>query len=366
MADHHKEEEKKEELMEKISDKFHGHDSSTSDDEDEKKSSTKAKVHRIFGREKSVHKTLGGGKLADVFLWRDKKVSAGVLGGATAIWVLFDVLEYNLLTLVCHGLILALVILFLWSNASTFIKKSPPRIPDVNIPEKPVLKFASAWRIEINRAFSTLREIASGRDLKKFLSVSGPSTSNLEAITNLVISSAFLANCCDFLTVVYISTVFLCTVPVLYEKYGDKVDSFAEKAISELKKQYAVLDDKVLNVNIPEKPVLKFASAWRIEINRAFSTLREIASGRDLKKFLSVIAGLWILSIIGSCCDFLTVVYISTVFLCTVPVLYEKYGDKVDSFAEKAISELKKQYAVLDDKVLSKIPRGPSKDKKRD
>lgn len=49
-----------------------------------------------------------------------------------------------------------------------------------------------------------------------------------------------------------------------------------------------------------------------------------------------------------------------------MPVLYEKYGDKVDSFAEKAMSELKKQYAVLDDKVLSKIPRGPSKDKKRD
>lgn len=60
---------------------------------------------------------------ADLLLWRDKKLSAVVLSGATAIWILFDVLEYHLLTLVCHGLILGLVGLFLWSNAGTFIKK---------------------------------------------------------------------------------------------------------------------------------------------------------------------------------------------------------------------------------------------------
>lgn len=50
--------------------------------------------------------------------------------------------------------------------------RTPPRIPELHIPEEPVLQFAAALRIEINRAFSVLRDIASGRDLKKFLSVS--------------------------------------------------------------------------------------------------------------------------------------------------------------------------------------------------
>lgn len=54
------------------------------------------------------------------------------------------------------------------------------------------------------------------------------------------------------------------------------------------------------------------------------------------------------------------------VLLHTLPVLYEKYEDQVDSFAEKAHAEFNKQYAVFDAKVLSKIPRGPLKDKKRD
>lgn len=63
------------------------------------------------------------GAAADVFLWRNKKISAGVLGGATAIWVLFELIEYHLLTLVGHILILALALMFLWSNAHTFIHK---------------------------------------------------------------------------------------------------------------------------------------------------------------------------------------------------------------------------------------------------
>lgn len=51
------------------------------------------------------------------------------------------------------------------------------------------------------------------------------------------------------------------------------------------------------------------------------------------------------------------------VLLHTVPVLYEKYEDKIDPFAEKAMIELKRQYAVFDAKVLSKIPKGALKGK---
>jgi hypothetical protein len=51
--------------------------------------------------------------------------------------------------------------------------------------------------------------------------------------------------------------------------------------------------------------------------------------------------------------------------LHSVPILYHKYQDKVDDFAVKAHAELCKQYKVLDVKVLSKIPRARSKDKKQ-
>ncbi|XP_028088439.1 reticulon-like protein B3 [Camellia sinensis] len=180
---------------------------------------------------------------ADVFLWRNKKISAGVLGGATAIWCLFELVEYHLLTLVCHGFILALAVLFLWSNASTFMKKSPPQIPEVHIPKESVVQLATALTIEINRAFGVLREIALGRDLKQFICV----------IAGLWILS-FLGSCCSFLTLFYIAFVLLHTVPVLYEKYEDQVDAFAEKAMIEIKRQYVVFDAKVLS-KIPKGPL---------------------------------------------------------------------------------------------------------------
>lgn len=44
------------------------------------------------------------------------------------------------------------------------------------------------------------------------------------------------------------------------------------------------------------------------------------------------------------------------VLLLTLPMLYEKYEDQVDAMAEMALKELKKQYAVVDAKVLSKMP----------
>jgi superfamily I DNA and RNA helicase len=84
MADEHKHEEsspnldpavevvERESLMEKLSEKIHhkgdSSSSSSSDDENEKKSSSsspkslKSKVYRLFGRERPVHKVLGGGK----------------------------------------------------------------------------------------------------------------------------------------------------------------------------------------------------------------------------------------------------------------------------------------------------------------
>ncbi|TYI73881.1 hypothetical protein E1A91_D07G160700v1 [Gossypium mustelinum] len=237
-----------ESVMEKISEKIHGHDSSSSSDSDSdhekpaSPSSVKAKIYRLFGRERPLHHVLGGGKPADVFLWRNKKISAGVLGGATAIWVLFELIEYHLLTLLCHISILSLAVLFLWSNVHTFIHKTPPRIPQVHLPEEPFLQIASALTIELNQALELLRDIASGRN-PKFLVV-------VAAFWVLSVVGSW----CNFLTLFYTSFVLLHTVPVLYEKYEDKVDPFAEKAVIEIKKQYAFFDANVLS-KIPTGPL---------------------------------------------------------------------------------------------------------------
>ncbi|XP_014515381.1 reticulon-like protein B1 [Vigna radiata var. radiata] len=243
-----------ESLLDKIAEKLHGHghDSSSSSDSDSDNkesssindtSSIKDKVFRLFGREKPVHSVLGGGKPADVLLWRNKKISASVLAVATAVWIFFELLEYHLLTLVGHILILLLAVLFLWSNAHTFIHKAPPRIPVVHLSEEPFLQFASALTIELNRGFAALHAIGSGRDLKTFLIV---------IVSTWILS--IVGSWVNFLTLFYIVFVLLHTVPVIYDKYEDKIDPLAEKGLIEFKKQYAVFDEKVLS-KIPKGPL---------------------------------------------------------------------------------------------------------------
>ena len=67
MAEQHREESGTS-VLDKISDKLHGRgggSSSSSDSDDERSSATaavKAKIYRLFGREKPVHSVLGGGK----------------------------------------------------------------------------------------------------------------------------------------------------------------------------------------------------------------------------------------------------------------------------------------------------------------
>ncbi|GKU89215.1 hypothetical protein SLEP1_g3381 [Rubroshorea leprosula] len=63
MAEHDKSTTLMEKIVEKIQD--HNGSSSSSSDEDDRPSHTnalKSKIYRIFGREKPVHKVLGGGK----------------------------------------------------------------------------------------------------------------------------------------------------------------------------------------------------------------------------------------------------------------------------------------------------------------
>ncbi|MFS8013992.1 putative aldose 1-/Glucose-6-phosphate 1-epimerase, galactose mutarotase-like domain superfamily [Helianthus anomalus] len=67
--------------------------------EEEKPHSVRTEFNKLFGRQKPVHHILGGGKSADVLMWRNKKILASVLFGATAVWVLFEWLDYNFIPL---------------------------------------------------------------------------------------------------------------------------------------------------------------------------------------------------------------------------------------------------------------------------
>nr|XP_016477748.1 PREDICTED: reticulon-like protein B1 [Nicotiana tabacum] len=150
---------------------YRDYSSSSSTDGDDFRRPTNDQKPHLFGRQKPVHAALGGGKPADILLWRNKQISAGMLAAATVIWLLFEWIGYHLLTFICHSLILTLAILFFWSNISHFVNKTPMEFPEIVLPEKLWTEVALLLRDRFNWAFSVFWEVASGKDLKKFLYV---------------------------------------------------------------------------------------------------------------------------------------------------------------------------------------------------
>ncbi|PHU07911.1 Reticulon-like protein B8 [Capsicum chinense] len=204
--------------------------------QEESESSVSAQLNRLFGRQKPIHHCLGGGKSADSMLWRNKKISAGVLISATAIWVLFEWLNYNFLSLVCFGLSFGLIAQFLLKNASGVINRSPSNVPRLVLPDDLFINIAKTIGAEINRGLVFLQNAALGGNLKQF-----------GVVILSLWAAGMIGTWCNFLTVLYIGFVAAHTLPVLYERYEDEVDGFLSNALDKLQGHYKKLDSGVLS-----------------------------------------------------------------------------------------------------------------------
>lgn len=219
-------------IMDTLSDGAPKHKSSSFFQE-ESESSVTTQLNRLFGRQKPIHHCLGGGKSADSMLWRNKKISATVLVSATAIWVLFEWLNYNFLSLMCFGLSFGLIAQFLLKNASGVVNRSPT-VPRLVLPEDLFINIAKTIGAEINHGLGFLQDAALGGNLKQFVVV----------ILSLW-AAGMIGSWCNFLSVVYIGFVAAHTLPVLYERYEDEVDSFVYNAFGKLQGHYKKLDSGV-------------------------------------------------------------------------------------------------------------------------
>uniref|UniRef100_A0A0E0FRI8 Reticulon-like protein n=1 Tax=Oryza nivara TaxID=4536 RepID=A0A0E0FRI8_ORYNI len=170
-------------------------------------------VRMPFHGHKSIHKLLGGGQ------------------------------EYNIIPLLCQIAILAMLVIFIWSNAAPLLDRAPPRILEIIISEHAFREMALTVHYKLTYTVSVLYDIACGKDLKRFLLVVG----------SLLVLSA-IGSSCSLTSLLYIG--FLCahTLPVLYQRYKTEVDHLVAKGSDDIKKFYKKVDSNLLN-KIPRGPV---------------------------------------------------------------------------------------------------------------
>ncbi|XVF12285.1 hypothetical protein REPUB_Repub08aG0102500 [Reevesia pubescens] len=198
---------------------------------------------KLFGRERPMHAILGGGKVADVLLWRDKKVSATLLIGVTAIWFLFEVAEYNFVTLLCHISITTMLVIFIWCMSAEYFGWNRPKIPELLSSEHAFREIVSTFHRRLNQFLLKFLHIAGGNDPVHFFLV----------IISLYIMSV-IGSCFDFVNLLFIGFLCMETLPYLYIRYEREVDYHAGQMTRNVTKMYRRFDSRVLN-KIPRGPV---------------------------------------------------------------------------------------------------------------
>ncbi|KAG8364523.1 hypothetical protein BUALT_Bualt18G0006000 [Buddleja alternifolia] len=203
---------------------------------EDKSDNVTSQFNRLFGRQKPVHHLLGGGKSADVLLWRNKKISASVLTGATVVWVLFEWLNYHFLALLSFVLVIGMIVQFAWKNASGILNRSPSHIPRLVLPEEVFVNIGKLVGSEVNRGLNFLQDVACEGTMKQFLLV----------VVSLWVA-AIIGSWCNFLTLLYIGFVAANTLPIVYERYDDQIDGFVNNSLEQLQHNYRKLDSRVLS-----------------------------------------------------------------------------------------------------------------------
>ncbi|XP_074557646.1 reticulon-like protein B9 [Curcuma longa] len=205
-------------------------------------SSSSSPIKRLLRQDRPLHALFGGGKVADIILWRDKRASASILVGVSIIWTLFEVLEYNFLSFLCHISITAMLLVFIWSNGAALLGQPPPKIPELILSEKAFTRAALTFRAKLTQFLFLLHYVACGNDLKWFL---------LTVLSLWILS--VVGSWCSTISLLFFVLVCGLTIPALYERYEEEVDRLASRGSHDLKEFFRRVDSRVLE-RIPRGP----------------------------------------------------------------------------------------------------------------
>ncbi|CAA0807496.1 Reticulon-like protein B11 [Striga hermonthica] len=190
-------------------------------------------------RQCSVHQALGGGAVADLFLWRKWHRSLVLLVSSTSLWFVFVRSGHSFMSFVSNSLFFSVVILFFWAKSASLLSRPPPPVPNLELSEEIVVKAADEVRVWVNQVLSIAHDIAIGGNLRLFIQL---------AIGLSVISC--IGGLIDFLTLVYAGVLLCLSLPLLYDKHQILIDEKLNAAYKIAQIQFKKIEDRLLS-NIP-------------------------------------------------------------------------------------------------------------------
>ncbi|CAL4914279.1 unnamed protein product [Urochloa decumbens] len=120
------------------------------------------------GHKFSVHQIAGGGKAADIILWRRGRVTFGVIFGATMAWLLFEKSGLSFLTICCDIFLILIVVQFIRVKIAGLLNRQPMPLPELVLSEEMVSNAAASFRVKVNNMLMIAHDITLGKDFRLF------------------------------------------------------------------------------------------------------------------------------------------------------------------------------------------------------
>ncbi|RID64018.1 hypothetical protein BRARA_E02978 [Brassica rapa] len=192
--------------------------------------------YRLLGRQVTVHQFMGGGKAADLLLWRRRNHSLGVIVLSTAAWLTFELSGLPFLSVSSDVLLIGIIISFVHAQVSSFRNRQTDSLPELVLSEEMVNSTAASFRVKLNHLLVMAHDVTVGNDFRLFFKV----------VICLWLLSA-IGSYISFCTLVYIGTILSVTIPALYSKYQRKIDKCCGLIHRQLSHQYKLVDENVIS-----------------------------------------------------------------------------------------------------------------------
>ncbi|KAF8405131.1 hypothetical protein HHK36_010029 [Tetracentron sinense] len=173
--------------------------------------------------------------MRDIFLWRNRKLSLSVLLATTATWVLLEVYQFNFITVFSWVAMSIVAFMFLWGNMHRLLGKEAPSMSGLEISEQTAREIAYTIKGWIEEGERWMFRVSVEREWYVFAGV----------VVGMWILS-LVGSMFDLLTLLYIGIVLGMTVPVIYEKYEEKLKGYVERMREQGRRWYAMADAKIL------------------------------------------------------------------------------------------------------------------------
>ncbi|KAL8520349.1 hypothetical protein ACS0TY_011046 [Phlomoides rotata] len=190
--------------------------------------------YKLLGRQATVHQMVGGGKAADVILWRRSRVSFGIVVVATFSWLSIERSGVSFLSLCSDVLLILVVLQFIRANYAAFRNKPLQTLPELVLTEEMVNNAAASFRAKVNYMLLMAHDITLGKDFRLFFKV----------VIALWLMSV-IGSLISFVTLAYIGIIISITIPALYDKFEHRVDVCVGVIHRQFSKHYKIVDESL-------------------------------------------------------------------------------------------------------------------------